>query len=506
MAAPFSRVNATAFEQILSNDFNRSQNVNSRDRQNVLKGASRSVPAIAAGSGELIGAVIDSVDQMVELYPGTGFNMNLNANEAYVTYPVAVTADDSEYQVLRWQTQEVVFAAPHASLPRIDLVIVTPVAEFTDTQLRNVLVDPANRTVAANLVPKTYNPSGTVTVLMGAPAAEPVPPTYTLGQFPIAEVQVPPGVATSADFTVTPRMWRHAVSVGASAHGIISGFDLAWSTGTWDESTEDSRPNVNQGFNVVAINGEILTSTAVAAFNVEIDTANDPFAVAADADNDEPYYIYAVGGHELPYGHSTIGAPATPCPYALVYSTVAPNKYGMPATAISTKRGSTQRAAVYIGMGFKIHGTTQSKPCRIAGDMIYALTGNVSWGAGGQFVGFYDFNATVGLSPTSTGMVWASRPPTSYLGRFRARLHDTVAARTVWLDNGAEGFAIAELQMAVANRAVSHEFDVPFSQSSPSTSVRMKTDIPTTISTNFAMCPIAWEMRVPRLGKQSPTT
>lgn len=491
-----SKVNFNPFEQAFSSDMNRVQIVAARETLNRLLAESR-----APDSGDAsVAATTNSVEQNVRTQPLAGFDLSLDANQAYVDDSTGATADESTYQVLRWGDTQLVIGTPNVS-PRIDLVVGALAQEQVDLQLRNLLVDPANRTVVQNLVSKTGNPSATITVLAGTPGVNPIPPTPGVGQYAICEVLVMASATGSGDLEVTPRMWRRNISVEAALHGAVQGCRLTWGNNTGGEAS-NHYPFVSGGVNKVAIDGELLSHYQASVYShIENDVLANPFASAAPATNDVPFYVYLVGGRNSPQGPVNVGNHSGP--WVTVYSLTPPDAWGRPSSAIQTLRGVTQRGAVYIGVGFKIMNTTFSKCCGLEGDMIWARSGQLEIGIGGatHMVGFNEADPTLVPYPTAPNThTFATRPAPSTFARIKLHAYQSTGTQTLRVydeDTSTNEYARLAL-VATGLGLTSVEFGYSFFvNAAPELNIECASAVANTYANIF---PLAWNMNVPRLS------
>lgn len=284
----------------------------------------------------------------------------LGVGEATVYSTAGVGANDSAFKVVQWATQDLAFANPDPTNPRIDIIVVTPAVLLSDNAVRNILLNAVTRAFAPSLVPKTQSPTVTPVVVTGLASATPLPPAVPAGTFAILEVYVPAAAVDSVAFTAIPRLFRRApypfsgLKGFAPECGIIRGCQITY-TGTFEA--------VASGDNVVVINGEVIEFSAISDLGNN-DTLNNPFAAPAPGGNDLPYYLYVVGGRALP--SSSITAPVS-----LVASLTAPNaKTGRPSAPIGAPRGVTD-SAVYVGVGFVRKGTTNHQVCKMVGDDVW---------------------------------------------------------------------------------------------------------------------------------------
>lgn len=360
--APFSREKINAREIALSSDENRSYQLWSRELQNVL----------AMGSADPVGLPFSCALSALALAFTSGFQMQLADGDALFYFPTdpSLTVDDSPFEVLRWRTvAPLAFATPDGTNPRIDLVVAQPASVDADLQSRNILVDPVARTIAAQNVFKTSNPTSIISVVTGTPAGTPAPPAVPSGKVALFEVLVPAAAPSAATFTPAPRLFRRAPFPWSASSGILCGCRLTWDL-TVDPSTTSSGVVMSGPTSKVLIDGELLDASALTGVAVTQDSANNPFSVAAGT-ADKPYYIYVVGGRHAPQGTPIFGGFA---PVAVVESTVVPNNLGQPSSPITTPRGTTTQAgAVYIGVGFVLANTTRRHACVMGPEVTYVL-------------------------------------------------------------------------------------------------------------------------------------
>lgn len=354
-----SREKFNTRETVLSSDFNRLQALASRDNQNFL----------ADADTDDSGVPITALSGPCSLAGIAGqFNMALSADQALCWNPSdsSLTADDSAYEIARWAAQNLLFANPNGSNPRIDLVVMTPAMVDADSQSRNVLVDPVARTITPQNVFKTTNPLCVPAVVTGTAATNPVPPAVPGGAFALFEVWVPAAAPDSTTFTALPRIWRRAPFPLGTMNGIVDGMRLSWDLSV-DPQAASTTMFVGGGPDGITIarhrmliDGELLDAPLVGT-PLQDAGANNPFASAAPAHWNLPYYVYACGGRHCPQA-ALVGA--VPSPIALVESLVPPNADGHPSAAITTPRGvTTTLGAVYIGLGFVVANTTRRLGC-----------------------------------------------------------------------------------------------------------------------------------------------
>lgn len=358
----FSVEKFNAREIALSSDENRAQKLLSRDVQNVL----------AMGSADPLGTPFSCMLSVLSLTFTSGFQMQLADGDALFYFPTdpSLTADDSAFEVVRWRSvAPLAFATPDATNARIDLVVATPGMVDADLVSRNILVDAVARTISAQNVNKTTNPSAAISVVTGTPAATPLPPAVPAGKVALYEVLVPAAAPSAATFGPSARLFRRAPFPWSTASAILSGCRLTWDL-TVNPATTPSGLTMGGPTSRVIIDGEVIDCSALFDVPVFQDSTANPFGVAAGA-SDKPYYIYVVGGRHCPQGTAITGGMI---PVAVIESTVAPNNLGQPFSPITTPRGTTTvSGALYIGIGFVRAGTTLRHACVMGPELTYVV-------------------------------------------------------------------------------------------------------------------------------------
>jgi len=366
----FSRVNENAREQVLSGDLNRGLDLHSREIQDSLAYLSSDFDSNAPFSGA------------IQLPPVTGdaggFTATVGAGRGFSwdpTFP-GLTADDSAYLVLRWASTLLTFASPDSTNGRIDVICGTVTGQDTDLQSRNILVDPTTRSITPNNVFKTSNPLTVLSVVTGTAAGSPQGPTIPAHLVPIYEVYVPPGVANASFFRFFPRLWRKALYPMSAINTVVSDCKLLWDMTVDPASVAAEMSMNNNAKHAAIIDGEMITWTG--SPKVVQDSTANPFGSAAPATAARPYYVYLCAGRNQPQlalGGTGLLAGALPLPVVLVESTVPPDPNGRPSGTITTPRGTTQRGALYVGLGFVYRGTTNRQNCIQAGGITWAARG-----------------------------------------------------------------------------------------------------------------------------------
>lgn len=384
---PKSLVKENAREQLLSSDLNRMQYLASRDDQNLEAAKSRSFDSSTpnpSNPGNLLsvyGTPLYGLDRPPTFVFFAGYQVTIGDGAGFLWGPtfVGLSADDSSYLTMRWPSQLVTFANPHATLPRIDVVYATAAAADADSQSRTVLVDPVTRAITTQNLFKTSNPLSTLGVAAGTPGATPAVPAIPAHSIPLFYVWVVASAPTAATFGVCRAAWRRAPYPFAAMTGVIEGMGALW-----DQATTFAAvcPFIVRGFHRIVIDGELMEFYANMDSTVggmAVDTGNNPFAVAAPATFNKPYYIYAVGGRNNPKP-SFNTADGFLSPVTIVESLVPPDTRTGKPSANMTVGGTTitPAGAVYIGLGFVAMNTTNRAACFMDEAMTYCgvSTGN----------------------------------------------------------------------------------------------------------------------------------
>jgi hypothetical protein len=490
MAAGFSKVNFAAFEQIVSSDINRLQRLANRDIQDLLKSASRPDAFRNTGGGFVgpssilfgAGSPIDAVSAVPNLVSASGLTMQLGAGQAFLQLASGITADDSAYQVQRWDTQIVTFGAADPTNPRVDIVVAELAEVGTDPLARNVLVNPTTRTVVSQIINKTSNPKSTISVITGTAAASPVPPLEgSSSRIILFEVWVPALAASSASFVVIPRAWQRMSYPLNAVSGALTGCIPVWTL--VDEATTSSDINLSSSvLHRAIVDGEVLTFKGTVP-NASDDTVSPPGS--APAGNDKPFYIYLCGGRRNPR-RSAAG-----CPFVLVMSLTAPDEFGHPAANLGDATGTIDRGgAVYVGVGFVVFNSSRRKPCRVVGDFVYAMSStgvNIPMSFTDEDRGpnqTFDINTKPASSTLARLVVLNKTGPTG-AGTFNLQL-----------DNGPDDSGLIRVNHSATN-GFQQIIDVPL-DGLPATPFKTDTDAGFG-ATDIAMRAVAYNMNVPRL-------
>ena len=297
---------------------------------------------------------------------GGSWNMTLGAGEVEGLQSGVTDPDVSSYGVARWPQQVVTGLGPSNTNPAISTIYVIPADAQADQASRNILLDPVARTYQPQNVYKTSNPAGTIGVVVGTAAANPLPPALPTNAIALFDVYVPTSATDTTTCRITRRCWRRIEFPGTSQHGIVKGCVPTWAYAA--EATGAAPQLLTTAINRLVIDGELLTfAFSGGAITFSPDTNNSPTA-AAPATNDMPTYLYLCGGRHWPWSNGV--------PVQGVESLTAPDSMGYPsaAMAIAAGSGSTtipRSAAVFIGNAFRVAGSTRSKSLFYEGDWVY---------------------------------------------------------------------------------------------------------------------------------------
>lgn len=431
----FSREVFNTREEVVSQDLIRLQALASRDVQDMEGARSRGWDAFSAGgnpptgTSDLLtanGSPISAVGKAPTLTFSSGFDMTLGAGDGFLFSSTGVTVDDSPYQVLRWPTQTVSFSTPNGANPRIDVVYATIASVATDAAVRNILVDPNARTVAAQSVNKTVNPLSTIGVQAGTPAGTPTIPAVPADSLPLFYVWVPAAAPTAGTFGPCRASWRRATYPLTGMSCVISGMGMKWDLTT--DPTTTSSPVVIRGFHRLIIDGEVMEfwcnfdSTSTNPM-VTVDSGANPFGSAAPAGNARPYYFYAVGGRNSPFtSHNSFDGVLAPI--RIVESTVAPNRMTNRASAAMTVAGVTvpTEATCYIGIGFVESSTTNRVALIMTNDFTLSPTSLENLTVTTSGGGLFKLGPAASAPATATSMMAAIKLQTANTGSPREAL------------------------------------------------------------------------------------
>ena len=372
-------------EQVISPDLTRIGQLAAREQQNADMAKSvradffrpfPSTPIIddfgSSARGAAAGPIAAALSP-ASLDPiAASFNMQLGPGEVEVldtTNPG--TGDVSPFSVARWVGQTVTWptlANPDATYSKIATIIAMPADEQDDQQSRNILLNPVNRQTQPQNEYKTSNPAATISVIAGSATTPAFPATLPAGAVALFDLLMPPGATQSSQFLITRRCWRNIEFPGTSQHGIVKGC-----VPTWDYADEahGAPAKLITGGSVVhrpVLDGELLTFNAFGYLQAVADTAHAPGT--APAGNDLPTYLYLCGGRNWPCCTYAFGGAAA-SPVLLIESTTPPDCMGYPSQTLGYA-GQTigQSAALFIGNGFRVAGSTRSKSLFYDGDFV----------------------------------------------------------------------------------------------------------------------------------------
>jgi hypothetical protein len=469
-----------AREQLTSADLMRAQVLASRDAQDQEAARSRSFDSDSPNPGgpadllQFAGTPISGIDQAPTLTGASGFSVNVGAGSGFLynTGFAGLTTDDSPYLVVRWAAGQVTHPNPDGANPRIDIIFATPATASADQQSRTVLVDPTTRSITAQSVYKTSNPTATLSVLAGAPAANPTVPAIAAGALPLFYVYVPAAAGSAGSFAQCRASWRRVSQPWSSASGVACGMGLRWDLAA-DPSTTTSAISIPVGLHRVLIDGELMEFaggfSSSGGTSVVVDSGNNPFTAAAPGAWSKPYYIYAVGGRHNPMPSLSGGVFS---PVTIVESLVPPNISTRKPVGNMTVNGQTvtPAGAVYIGLGFVSPNTTRRAGCIMDDDFTYTGAGTV---AGANAVSATRTGATFDFlsSPPGPAMI---QFPTSAKVQANVQAGSNFASLIqIYADKGdgsgpspqfSAGIALAQLHAQTATTGVSdwQQLEVPW--------------------------------------------
>ncbi len=370
-----------AREVLASSDLMRAQYLAAKARQDLEASRARSFDSDVPNPGgpadllQFNGTPISGIEEAPTLTGASGFSVTIGAGSGLLWYPgySTLTADDSGYLQVRWPVGTVTHTNPDGTNPRIDVIVATAAMVDTDLQSRNILVDPVARTITPQNVFKTSAPTATLSVIAGTPSGNPVVPAIPVGALALFYVWVPPGAGSAASFAQARASWRRVEYPFAAMSGVVSGLGLKWDLAA-NPASASSTMSVS-GLHRVLIDGELHEFYGVLDSvngGVVQDTAANPFTVAAPAQWNKIYYVYAVGGrhNRLPSLNSTSGILS---PITIVESLTPPNLSTGKPTANMTVNGQTvaPAGAVYIGFGMVVANTTRRAGLIMEDDVTY---------------------------------------------------------------------------------------------------------------------------------------
>jgi len=316
--------------------------------------------------------------------PGT-LNMLIGAGEVEFASSDTSVPDVSAYQTTRWTGQIVTWptaANPDANYPKIATICVTPGDDGFDVASRNILLNPTTRQFEPQNVPKTSDPTGTISVVAGTAATTPFPPAVPSGAVALFDVLMHAGDTQSLSFCITRRCWRRIEFPGSSQHGILKDCVPTWAYGAESAGSTTKLVTASRVHRAI-IDGELLTFSGTGYITPVTDTVNGP--TSAPAGNDMATYLYLCGGRNWPYALLTNGG-LSAVPVVLVESLTAPDAMGHPSAALAWAGSAIPRAAaLFIGCAFRIANTSLTKSVFYDGDWVRPQDST----SGPAFLGFY---------------------------------------------------------------------------------------------------------------------
>lgn len=191
------RIRFTQYERILSEDLN---NISNAIYDSVLD---RIVGNLVKGStGCILGDGLVITQSSVT-------SLGVTAGEVLYKRS-SVPIGESAYTLIGTQaTATVSVPVAHATLPRIDTLVLVPDDATQESYTRDVRIGGSN-TVSSATVDKITEYIGTLLLVVGTPNASPVAPSAPAGTLKIAEVYVTPavGVVNTAAITPTLQKWE----------------------------------------------------------------------------------------------------------------------------------------------------------------------------------------------------------------------------------------------------------------------------------------------------------
>jgi hypothetical protein len=189
------RIRFTQYERILSEDLN---NISNAIYDSVLD---RIVGNLVKGStGCILGDGLVITQSSVT-------SLGVTAGEVLYKRS-SVPIGESAYTLIGTQaTATVAVPAAHATLPRIDTLVLVPDDATQESYTRDVRIGGSN-TVSSATVDKITEYIGTLLLVVGTPNASPVAPSAPAGTLKIAEVYVTPAVGVVNTAAITPSLQK----------------------------------------------------------------------------------------------------------------------------------------------------------------------------------------------------------------------------------------------------------------------------------------------------------
>ena len=247
---------------------------------------------------------------------GAGLNVILEVG-SFLRYDTgSIPTDGSAYRlgVLRAEATLLMTADP--ALPRVARISIAEVSQDTDSTNRDIF-DPATQTFVSTPVPKTRRASSAVTITLGTPATNPLPPATPAGQVVLWDVYIAAAaVGLNASHLMDARVpfSLEAFRARTAREGLIPYVVNAGGT------TLGVRPGQLQGRGVVS---------SLDVFRTLVVAGSDLLMGGALAAN-TTYYVYAVArGNDSPMGTTVVAR------LAFILSTLVPTADGSPPSAIT---------------------------------------------------------------------------------------------------------------------------------------------------------------------------
>ena len=514
MAGSKTHMIQNAREAVISSDLTRIGQLAAREQQNADMAKSvradffspaPTTPVIddfgASSRGGASASPIAAALSPPSLDPVAGsFNMQIGAGEVEVVDPTNTgTGDISPFSVARWVQQIITWpslANPDPTYAKIATIIAMPADEQDDQQSRNILLNPSTRQMQPQNVYKTSNPAATISVIAGSATTPAFPATLPAGAVALFDLLISPGFTQSSQFLITRRCWRNIEFPGTSQHGIVKGCVPTWDYA--DEATGAPAKLITGGaVHRLVIDGELLTFTAFSYLTAVADTAHAPGT--APANNDMPTYLYLCGGRNWPCCTFAFGGAAA-SPVLLVESTTPPDCMGYPSQTLGYA-GQTiwQSAALFIGNGFRIAGSTRSKSLFYDGDWVRAQ----AHGAECRIQGF----TMPGISTVTTGLttlILAGIPAQATSIEIQADLDRPISlsgTNYISIKGAASGSEILLVQAAAGGVDVSSRVKITRPDSDTIAYQATLADTGTPSGIIFNVRPTGYNMNIPRLGR-----
>lgn len=221
MSSGQQRVQFNNGERVISDDFNKFQNMIARERNELIRALVMQTwcptsPGVtvrpeAANMAPLPGVVVDGLEAIVDtpgyvmISPGTLAAWVANPADASIDSGFRVVTSSG----ITWIDTGMVIAANGGASARCDVIEVSISTDGATTTENRDVYDPASEYFIANAVTKTVSSSLVFRVRTGTPGT---PPGYAAGWMPLALAIVQPGVTLDkVDFYDVRPLWRELV-------------------------------------------------------------------------------------------------------------------------------------------------------------------------------------------------------------------------------------------------------------------------------------------------------